>query len=195
MTRALPQVASRAGRAAPNGWKSTTFGVAIALACLYNPALAQSQFEDDFDDPYKPWQEVAVQLPAAPQAGDLIPFDVSATATHSFAIDAMSVSTGTDGVVRYTLVSISSAGARNVSYEGIRCNSFEKKLYAFGQADGSWSRSRRDRWELIQGNAANRHHAILAGEYFCLDSTVAGRADQIVERLRNRRSLAPNLGP
>lgn len=155
---------------------------------------ATPKFEEDFDDQEKPWQEVAVQLPAAPVQGNLLPFFVSATATQSFAVDAKSVSVGADGVVRYTLVATSQAGAKNVSYEGIRCATYERKLYAFGQPDGSWSRSRRDQWEQINGNAANRQHAALFREYFCSEKSVAGDAGDIVRRFRQNRTLLPQDG-
>lgn len=162
------------------------------LVCLTTLGHAQSRFEEEFDDEKKPWQEIAVQLPAAPAAENLIPFYVSATATQSFAIDGNSLTVGSDSVVRYTMVTKSGAGASNISYEGIRCESFEKKLYAFGRPDGSWSRSRRDQWEPIMRNAANRQHAALATEYFCQEKTIAGNAQNIVERLRQQRSLAPH---
>jgi len=165
----------------------------LALLATAHHACAQSQFEEDFDDPYKPWEEVALQLPAPPQEQNLLPFEVSATATHTFAIDAKSLSVGTDGVIRYTLVTRSNAGARNVSYEGIRCATGEVKLYAFGHDDGSWSRSRRDRWEPINRHAANRHHAVLARGYLCQESAPSGPADQIVYRLRQRVTLDPSF--
>ncbi|QDZ28914.1 hypothetical protein FAY22_13675 [Noviherbaspirillum sp. UKPF54] len=152
---------------------------------------AQPQFEEDFDDQEKPWQEVAVQLPAAPVQDNLLPFFVSATATQSFAIDAKSVSVGADGVIRYTVVASSPAGAKNISYEGIRCATYERKLYAFGQADGSWSRSRRDQWERIGANTANRYHAALFKDYFCNEKSVAGGADDIVRRIRYGKTLTP----
>src|SRR5436190_3539217 len=40
---------------------------AAALAAFFcaPPAFAQTQFEEDFDDAGKTWQEIAVQLPAA----------------------------------------------------------------------------------------------------------------------------------
>jgi hypothetical protein len=169
---------------------------AIVMFLGAGAASAQSQFEEEFDDPYKPWHEVALQLPAPPQAENLLAFYASAAATQAFEVDAKSLTVGADGVVRYTLVAISRAGARNVSYEGIRCKGFEVKLYAFGQPDGAWSRSRRNQWQKIDHqNASNRHHASLAREYFCQESTVAGSAEQILFRLRHRQSLAPHFGP
>jgi len=161
----------------------------VFLLSMANLSCAQDNFEEDFEDLEKPWKEVAVQLPAAPLAENLLPFYVSATATQTFAIDTKSLTLGADGVIRYTLVTSSTSGAKNISYAGIRCSSFEKKLYAFGHADGSWSRSRSDKWEPIRSNAANRQHAALAQDYFCQGLTVAGNAEQMVARIRGKRSL------
>lgn len=165
--------------------------VAVALLTGTVAASAQSQFEEDFDDKEKPWQEIAVQLPPAPKPENLVQFYVSPTATQTFAVDTQSLSVGSDGVVRYTLVAVSESGARNVSYEGIRCESYERKLYAFGQPDGTWSRSRRDQWERITGYTSNRQQAALAKDYFCMEKTVAGKAENMVERLRHSKTLAP----
>jgi hypothetical protein len=162
------------------------------LFAVVTAAHAQSRFEEDFDDKDKPWQEVAVQMPAAPLQENLVPFYVSATATQTFSIDTKSLTVGTDGVIRYTLVSVSDSGARNVSYEGIRCATYEKKLYAFGQADGSWSRSRRDQWERINSHTSNRQHAALAKDFFCEEKTIAGTAKDMITRIRYNRTLAPH---
>lgn len=163
----------------------------LVLAQAVSVTHAQD-FEEDFDGK-KAWQELAVQLPAAPAEANLLSFYVSPTATQTFAIDTKSITVGADGVIRYTLVATGSAGARNISYEGIRCESFEKKLYAFGQADGSWSRARRDQWERIVTGTANSHHARLAQDYFCQNLTVAGSATDILQRIRSRRPLTDSL--
>ena len=162
----------------------------IALLAASGALHAQQQFEQDFDDKDKPWQEVALQLPAAPKQKNLLPFYVSATATQTFAIDSQSLSVGADGVVRYTLVATSESGAKNVSHEGIRCASYEHKLYAFGRPDGNWSRSRRDQWERINTNAANRQHAALFKDYFCSEQSVIGNADEMIRRIRAGKSPA-----
>lgn len=165
-------------------------GCAAAFFLLATTAYAQSKFDEDFDDQNKPWEEIAIQLPQAPQKENLVPFYVSATATQQFAVDTASLTVGADGVVRYTVVSSSQEGARNISYEGIRCQTYERKLYAFGRPDGSWSRSRRDQWERIASNAANRYHAALFKDYFCSETAVAGNAKDIVYRLRNNKPMA-----
>ncbi|MDB5840505.1 MAG: hypothetical protein JWQ23_2457 [Herminiimonas sp.] len=161
----------------------------IVLAGAASIACGQARFEEDFDDADKSWQEVALQLPPAPLPENLLPVYISATATQSFAIDARSLTVGADGVIRFTLVATSPAGAKNVSYEGIRCASFEKKLYAVGHSEGRWSRSRRDQWEPIVRNAANRQHATLAQDYFCESKSVAGNAETMLARIREDRPI------
>lgn len=157
------------------------------LAAIAGVCCAQTSFDEEFDDQDKSWKEIAVRLPATPVPENLLPFYVSATATQSFAIDVTSLTIGDDGVIRYTMVATSATGARNISYEGIRCQSHEKKVYAFGHTDGTWSRSHRDQWGPIMSNAANRQHASLAQDYFCDGKMIAGKADQILENMRNRQ--------
>lgn len=143
------------------------------------PAVAQEADEVD-----KAWREIELQLPAAPQNQDLLPFYASPTATQKFSIDAKSLSVGKDGVVRYTLVSVGNGGATNVSYEGIHCDRMQKRLYAFGRPDGSWSRSRREEWEPIRVTSPNRQHVTLATDLICTDRIIAGTAEQITRNIR-----------
>ncbi len=77
------------------------------------------------------------------------------------------MSVGADEVIRYTIVITSPAGARNVAHEGMRCETAERRVYAFGRADGSWSTPRRSAWVRIVENNLNRHHAALFKDYFC----------------------------
>lgn len=169
---------------------------ASLLALLATAAAqAQSKFEEDFDDLDKPWQEIAIQLPAPPKMENLVEFDVGEKSIMTFAVDINSIAVGDDGVVRYTLVSRSPSGAESISYEGIRCETRERKLYAFGRKDGSWSRSRRDQWEVFTGTVANRQHAALSRGYFCSSKAVEGDAKDIVRRLRDKRPLMDVMVP
>lgn len=93
-------------------------------------------------------------------------------------------------MVRYTLIATSASDAKTISYEGIRCHSFERKLYAFGHANGTWSRSRRDQWEPISRHSTNNHHATLALEYFCDGRAIAGSASELVYRLKWRQPIS-----
>jgi len=164
----------------------------LAAMLMFSPLVASAitvAEQDALDGENKAWAESAVNLPAPPKKENLLSFYVSPTATIDFSVDAKSLSVDKDGVVRYTLVATSRTGATNISYEGIRCQSAEKKLYAFGQSDGRWSRARRDAWDVIRESGANRQHATLALEYFCEGGSVAGKAETIVERLRRKKPL------
>jgi len=136
---------------------------ACCMAILSSPLLAD--FDEDYDS--KRWQEVEVQLPAPPRQDRLLPFYVSAVAENRFYVDGSSLSVGSDGVVRYVLVILTPQGGRNVSYEGMRCETRERRIYASGRADGSWSKSRNNDWVRIADQSVNRHHAALYLEYFC----------------------------
>jgi hypothetical protein len=168
--------------------------IALAAWSLGATSFAPDGFEEQFDDSTKKWEEVALQLPVAPQAADLLPFYVGPTARQKFFIDAKSLSAGRDGIVRYTLVSKSESGAENISYEGIRCETAQKKQYAFGRTDGTWARSRQDKWVPITEQVANRQDAALVKDYFCDGGMVAGSAGAIVDRIKSQRALTLTNG-
>lgn len=155
------------------------FGAVMALGVT---ASALAGFEDDYEA--QKWAEVEVQLPAPPKQENLVSFYVSETTENRFFVDPGSISVGSDGVVRYTLVVVSSGGVRNVSFEGVRCETLEKRLYAFGHADGSWAKSRSNQWERVRDIGRNRHHAALIKEFFCPDGGIVRNADEARERLR-----------
>lgn len=139
--------------------------VAVAKGPDDYELLQAWKFDGEFEQ--KPWAEVEHQLPPAPEAGNLLSIDIGSLSDNKFAIDELSVVFGSDEVVRYTLVVTSASGARNVSYEGLRCATGERRLYAFGRSDGNWSKARNSAWVRIEENGLNRHHAALFREYFC----------------------------
>lgn len=141
----------------------------------------------------KPWEEIQAELPPAPKDENLLPFYVGPTATQKFSVDAKSLSIGKDGVVRYTLVAVSPGGAKNISYEGIRCASYEKKVYALGRDDGTWAPSRRNQWDPIVRGNANRQHAALSADYFCSNLTVVGNEKDMLYRLKSGKTLIDGL--
>lgn len=150
-----------------------------ALLVLSSEGLAEFEEGDDS----KQWQEIEVTLPLAPRPDALLPFSVSATTANSFFVDASTLSVGVDGVVRYTLVVLSPEGGRNVSYEGIRCETRERRIYASGRGDGSWSKSRANHWSRIQDVTSNRHHAALFLEYFCPHGVVVRNVEEARDAL------------
>ncbi len=140
-------------------------GVFAVFGLLSSPSSSvAAEFDNEYDE--KPWAEVEVHLPSFPEAGNLIPFRVGAISDTKFFVDAQSLSYGTDGVLRFTLEVVSPSGAKNVSYEGMRCATGERRFYAFGRADGTWSKARGNQWVKISGTS-NNHHVELFTNYFC----------------------------
>ncbi|MEF8731763.1 MAG: CNP1-like family protein [Candidatus Accumulibacter meliphilus] len=153
-------------------------------ALLPSPAWSARDEGGDGDSAKQSTEARKVQFPPFPQAENLIPFVVSATADSKSMIDGESLSVTPDRVVYYTLVIVSSAGARNVSYEAIRCATAERRVYGFGHSDGTWSKARGDQWLRIEEQTVNRQHAALFGEYFCTLGTSLRDADDARRILR-----------
>jgi len=154
--------------------------VAVLVAgCSTRPA-EQSEWERD-NRAAAP-AEVPVELPAYPVPARLIEFDKSAAADFGYFIDPQTLSVDKDGVVRYVLVARSTSGAQNVTYEGLRCASAEHRFYAFGRADGTWSRSRSGWRSLVQGQPLQR---VLYADYFCPQKVAILNAAEGVRALRD----------
>ena len=171
---------------------------AIALATLsglFIACPASSQWKDwdyDLDQEKKPWNELQTKLPPFPKPENLLKFDMGPIPNNYF-IDSASLSIGDDGVVRYTLVIKTGGGATNVSFEGIRCESREVRIYAFGHPNGEWSRARDSQWKRIVVTTTNNHHSTLHLEHFCPSRKWAAPMKQIIQTLKYgapRRAIA-----
>jgi len=138
----------------------------MALATAAGIAAAQPKSDWEKEDEERNWREAEVVLPAYPRAENLLEFFVSSASPFRFYIDRPSLSVGADGVVRYTLVVRSPAGAETVSYEGMRCRTGEVKVFAFGRPDRSWA-GHAAPWRRIEMKSVQRWHNALYGEYFC----------------------------
>jgi hypothetical protein len=147
--------------------KSAALGVSMLL--LWQAPL----FADDagsasgFIEP-PPWQEQATALPAYPADADLLPFPVDQPAlSQTFNIDSKSLSVGTDGVARYSVVIVSGSGARNVLFEGMRCATREFRTYAYGEAAHAFHPAQNDKWQRISQYGWAGFRAVLLRDYLC----------------------------
>lgn len=176
--------------------------LALVVACVATGALlagcssaGKPTNKDDSTFTYlldrKPnWVENKVDtLPPLPQDSNLLPFEVSGNTPLQFAIDRNSLTVGTDGVVRYTVVVTSPSGARNVNYEGIRCDTYEWRLYAGLNADhDGWDTTVANGFSRIENGELNAYHAALYQDYLCANKIPTGNAKQIVENIRYKRT-------
>jgi hypothetical protein len=136
------------------------------------------------------WAENKVDtLPPLPTEANLLPFSVSGNTPLTFAIDKNSLSVGTDGVIRYTVVVTSPAGARNVNYEGIRCDNYNWRLYAgINEDQTGWDRTVANDFRRIENGELNAYHAALYQDYFCANKLPLGTAKVIGDNIRYGRT-------
>lgn len=160
----------------------------LVLGCCCS-AMASAGLLSDDENKTLPKEESALALPAPPNPDDLLRYAVGAGASMTFTIDAKSVSVGDDQIVRYSSVITSPSGVTNVSYEGIRCKTAERKLFATGRPDGSWNTLPDPEWRRISSAGANSYQATLFKEFFCDGAGVAGKASTIVDRIRYKKPL------
>lgn len=135
--------------------------------------------------------EPPVRLPPDAKGRNLHPIYVSATAEQEFLVDLDSISVEGRDLVRYLVVAVGSGGARNVSYEGIRCDPLQRRTYAYGKEDGGWAAVRDENWSPIRSTSSDRRYAALAADYFCKTDGSPKAADAIRWAIRTNASAAP----
>jgi hypothetical protein len=172
---------------------------AAALAVLAGCGSPKPTNKDDSTFVYlmdrKPnWVENKVDtLPPLPQDANLLGITVSENTPLSFFVDKNSLSVGDDGVIRYTIVVKSPAGARNVNYEGIRCDNYNWRLYASINEDQTgWDRAVENDFRRIENGELNSYHAALYQDYFCANKLPTGSAKQILQNIQMKRTATSN---
>jgi len=140
---------------------SISIGVSL-MACTGDPL--QSGL-----DPFEPmvFKEGTTTMPSSPpNQSSLQPFYVSERTVFKFAVDTDSISIGKDGVTRFIVVMTNPSGEQQAQYEGIRCDSFQWRLYG-NLENGVWKENPLSTWREIQSRMANRYQAALARGAFC----------------------------
>jgi hypothetical protein len=137
-----------------------------------------------------PWQEQAAAVPAYPADADLLPFSVDQpTLSQTFNIDSKSLSVGVDGVVRYSVVIVSSSGARNVLFEGLRCATREFRTYAYGEATHNFHPAQSDKWQSVSHYGWGGFRAVLLRDYLCDQHLSPYHLNEIKHRLSHPQSV------
>lgn len=165
--------------------------IVLAVLCVTAGCVGKARRDTSFVNDAEPdapqsvkagrkWQEGDYRLPGWPRDADLVEvrLDVpDGSLTHY--IDKQSLSTGDDGVVRYTLVTKSASGAHNVSFEGLRCSPKGRwKAYAYGIDGGFRPTGVADQWREIQGQASDPLHYDLWQHYLCIPRAFQARPER-----------------
>ncbi|SFM72031.1 CNP1-like family protein [Nitrosomonas communis] len=155
----------------------------ILYILLLTACITKEKFVDTFDRG-KDWAELQTQLPPYPQADNLLEFNVGPTSTHRYFVDAPSITVEKEGVIRYSLVIKSAQGAENATFEGIRCETREKKRYALGRNDRTWVQPRVSEWEILENISQDYAQRELAKYYFCPRGLIVGSPEEAIRALK-----------
>lgn len=164
---------------------------AIALQSTAQLNDEQALGKNNYAGDDEPWKELDVSPPTYPSDTDLIEFDTGPTNRNRYLIDGSTISPGEDGVVRYVLVLRTPGGATNVSFEGIRCDTKEFKLYALGRMDRTWSSVKISAWQRIEYNEVLPYRAMLFRNFFCASGPINTSEEGRSALKRGRHSAAP----
>ena len=158
----------------------------VILICLGLIGCAGDALQSGVD-PFAPmvFKEGTTAMPLnPPNKSTLQPFYVSRTTIFKFAVDTNSILIGADGVTRYIVVMTNPSGETQAQYEGIRCDSFQWRLYGNFE-NGVWKENPLASWRGISDHVANRYQAALAQGAFCNMTT----------QEKNIRNVISNLNP
>lgn len=134
------------------------------------------------------WSEGAVSLPPWPSDKNLIEISLDRPGGRfTYYLDSLSLETGRDGVVRYTIVAEAHSGARNVTFEGIRCTpGGAYRIYAFGHKGSFQLATGGDDWQPITGSPDRGAQEELWRHYLCVPRLFKPRPER--DQLRMLRS-------
>ena len=151
----------------------------LLLCVLANHAAAQ------LSDPDPDWHEVDVPAPPAVRTDRLIPLELPRYLSVKVGIDANSLQIGSGGVVRYVAVATSPSGNLNASYEGIRCQTGEVKVYARHGSTGTWTPEENPEWQPLRGKQPSLHALAFSHQGACIGRSIDARSPaEILARMK-----------
>lgn len=165
------------------------------LFLAFMPLVAWAQDDGDEAREAAGWREADYVLPSRPDERNLLAFRVGSHPVGRFLVDAESLTVGKDGVIRYALVMRGSGGASSATFEGVRCGTSERRLYASLERDGGWRLFKKSAWQplpfagssiVMSGYGGSDPRATLAYSYLCDGPAPRRTREDIVSRLRGK---------
>jgi len=133
------------------------------------------------------WKEGAeVTIPPYPQSDDLIKVEVDRVdMPFQFYLDKKNISSFVkNDLVRYSVVIESDSGAKNVLFEGIRCQTNQYKTYAYGTYDNKFTKARTSEWKRINDSGFMVHRYNFYKHYMCNDLRQPIPVSDILRKVR-----------
>ncbi|MGE5794291.1 MAG: CNP1-like family protein [Bacteroidota bacterium] len=158
----------------------------LALVCVFGAAgcggsKVRDVPDEESGDP-RVAQESAVKLPPYPKEQDLLRFEIQPRTAFDYLVDGSSIAVLEEGEVRFAVV-VRTANAVNVSYEGFRCISRERRVYARASRDGNWIIAK-DGWVPVGPRPVAGFRHELYWNYFCPGKRIISSTREGVDALR-----------
>jgi len=154
----------------------------LALLLLVATCDVSAQLIDEDPD----WKEVDIPAPPAFRFDQLIELEMPRHISLKVGFDSDTLRVTTDGVIRYVMVATSASGSRYATYEGIRCQTGEVKVYARHGVTGKWVAANDPQWKPLNNNQPSPHASALARQGACNGRAPASHSPaEIVRKLRS----------
>mgnify|MGYP001817128587 FL=1 len=140
--------------------------------------------------PKDPWREQAFELPDYPADNRLVEISVlTGNFPYDVFVDTGSLSQGKDGVVRYTVVVRSHAGAENFAFEGLHCKERSYRRIAYGSG-GTWHAIDGGDWRAVEPGGMNHYRFVLYRDYLCDPYNPVMKTSEMIQRMRSSKGMA-----
>ena len=131
------------------------------------------------------WKEVEVPAPPTFRTDKLLPLEMPRHISLKVGVDPETVRVTNDGIVRYVVVATSTSGNVYGSYEGIRCQTGEVKIYARHGATGKWSPVSDPQWKPLVDNQPSPHALAFARQGACEGRAATSQSTaEIISKLK-----------
>lgn len=162
---------------------------------LLNPMESNAEFDYD-DSGDKPWREGAVELPSLPADDQLLRVQLDTLpASMQAYISPARLDFDPDGrVFRFWLIIKSTAGAYNATYEGLRCDTQEYRVYGYGnpRRQPAVRVNSSSSWQALGGRQRGNYRRELGDTLMCNEARRSRPLRDIVATLKGQGSY---LGP
>jgi len=139
---------------------------------------------EEGDDPGAPPREATVKFPPYPKEQNLLRFEMQPRTAFEYFVDGSSISIEDGGIVRFAVV-VRTASAVNVSYEGYRCASRERRTYGRANRDGTWIPAKDPGWVSVGPREVSGFRHELYWHYFCPGKRVISSVREGVDAVRS----------
>lgn len=161
--------------------------VLMALAGCARPYALTPVVRDDveafFDTPGAASRDLSYALPPVPTESSVVRINLgSAGERYKFGVDARSIMVAPNDVVRYAIWSAGPSGKQSARYEGIRCSTGERRLYAWTRSN-NWALVKNSPWQNTAASGNHKLQQLLFEQVFCSANVAAGTSEEISYRL------------